>query len=103
MVVHPKKNTFCLHWFYLEVEGTKRHKWNGVLQNVNDDDDDKAKMMLIEFAGDFRNQNANKLENDTEKVYRNAARLLNKRNSNELCQPHIFIVSHKITPFILNH
>ncbi|PHZ14891.1 uncharacterized protein RHIMIDRAFT_107424 [Rhizopus microsporus ATCC 52813] len=78
-------------WIEVEAEGTKRHKWDGVLQNVNDDDD-KATVMLIEFAGGFGNQNAKKLENDTEKVYRNAARLLNRRDSNENCQPRIFIV-----------
>lgn len=61
------------------------------MQNVNDDDD-KVTVMLVEFAGGLENRNANKLENDTEKVYGNAARLLNKRDSNKRCQLRISIV-----------
>lgn len=49
--------------------------------------DGKATIMLIEFAGGFTNCNPKKLSSDTNKIYRNAARLLNS----------------KIAPLITNH
>lgn len=51
--------------------------------------------MLIEFAGGFVNVDESKLENDTIKIYRNAARLLNTKNSRPEDPPSIFaVISH---------
>ncbi len=48
--------------------------------------------MLIEFTGGFNNHNLKKLYNDTNKVYRNAIRLLKKKDSTLNHQPRIFVV-----------
>lgn len=48
--------------------------------------------MLIEFAGSFTNYDPNKLNTDTTKIYRNAARFLNNKNSTPDHQPRIFVV-----------
>ncbi|KAG0183913.1 hypothetical protein DFQ28_000497 [Apophysomyces sp. BC1034] len=75
----------------VEAEGTKRYKWDGILQNV-DDDDDKATVMLADFAGGFSKHDENKMRRDSEKVYRNTTHLLSKRISSYHRRPCIFIV-----------
>jgi hypothetical protein len=56
----------------------------------------KAPVMLIEFAGGFVSTDTNKLFNDTIKIYRNAARLLNSTNSDSKHPPCMFVVlSHR--------
>lgn len=45
--------------------------------------DGKAVVLLIEFAGGFADAGANKLDNNTVKIYRNAARLLHNCNNIE--------------------
>ncbi|KAG1226222.1 hypothetical protein G6F35_003009 [Rhizopus arrhizus] len=67
---------------------TKRHKWDGVVSILGG----KASVMLIEFAGGFVNVVRNKLKNNTIKIYRNAARLLNSKNSSPENPPSIFVV-----------
>lgn len=54
--------------------------------------DDEAAVMLIEFAGGFVNDDKHKLENDTTKIYRNASRLINSKNSSSENPPSIFVV-----------
>lgn len=54
--------------------------------------DGKATVMLIEFAGGFTNYDPKKLCSDTNKIYRNAARLLNNKDSTPNHQPRMFVV-----------
>lgn len=78
----------CIPRIEIEDGNTKRHKWDGVVSIV----DGKAAVMLIEFAGGFVNVDQNKLENYTIKIYRNATRLLNSKNSSPENPPSIFVV-----------
>ncbi|RCH84218.1 hypothetical protein CU097_007581 [Rhizopus azygosporus] len=71
----------------IEDEATKRHKWNCIVSKA----DGKATVMLIEFAGRFTNYDK-KLCSDTNKVCRNAARLLNNKDSTSSHQPGMLIV-----------
>lgn len=79
------------HRIEIESEGTKRHKWDGILENV-DNGGGKGTVTLVEFAGGFGTNDKAKLQRDSEEVYRNAARLLNKHTSNDKHHPQIFIV-----------
>lgn len=72
----------------IEEDGTKRHKWDGVMNHV----DSKAAVMLIEFAGGFVHVDSNKLLSDTIKTYRNTARILNSKNSDTKHPPCMFVV-----------
>ncbi|KAI8146186.1 hypothetical protein BJV82DRAFT_600813 [Fennellomyces sp. T-0311] len=74
-----------LDWIEVEVDGTKRHKFDGVL---NDVENSKATIMLIEFAGGFGHRDVKKLRTDTHKVYRNALRLIDASKS----KPNVFVV-----------
>jgi hypothetical protein len=72
----------------IEEDRTKRHKWDGVMNHV----DSKAAVMLVIFAGGFVNVDPNKLLSDTIKTYRNAARLLNSKDSDTKHPPCMFVV-----------
>ncbi|RCH79206.1 hypothetical protein CU098_006683 [Rhizopus stolonifer] len=84
----PFNDIVHTRWIEIEDGSTKRHKWDGVVSIL----DGKAAVMLIEFAGGFANVDQNKLENDTIKIYRNATRLLNSKNSSPENPPSIFVV-----------
>ncbi|KAG1150373.1 hypothetical protein G6F37_003638 [Rhizopus arrhizus] len=88
----PFNDIVHTRWIGIKEDCTKRHKWDGVVSTLGG----KASVMLIEFAGGFVNVDRNKLKNDTIKIYRNAARLLNSKNSSPENPPSIFVViSHK--------
>lgn len=90
-------NENSVHWsVFLGLKSRKivqkRHKWDGVVSIS----DGTAAVMLLEFAGGFADVDQNKLEKDTIKLYRNATRLLNCKNSSPETPPSIFVViSHQ--------
>ncbi|KAG1292879.1 hypothetical protein G6F66_006574 [Rhizopus arrhizus] len=90
----PFNDIVTMRWIEIEEDGTKRHKWDGVMNHV----DSKAAVMLIEFAGGFVNVDSNKLLSDTIKTYRNTARILNSKNSDTKHPPYrVYVRTRKAT------
>ncbi|KAG2213462.1 hypothetical protein INT47_009136 [Mucor saturninus] len=87
-LLRPYNDIVHTRWIEFEDGVTKRHNWDGVVTIL----DDKAAVMMIEFAGGFVDDDQYKLENSTTRIYRNASRLINSRNSSSENPPSIFVV-----------
>ncbi|KAI7849436.1 hypothetical protein BDC45DRAFT_520769 [Circinella umbellata] len=73
-----------IEWIEIEADAAKRHKWDGSMTTSKKP---KATIMMIKFTDGFAYEKETKNISDTQKVYRNALRVVNS-NSPNACSPH---------------